>query len=247
MQANPLPFRLRFLAFLAIYALGFVAPWNLVHRIDTQRDAWSWLMMTTSMHTPMHVGSAAVLYLSLGILCTLAAALLRTWGSAYLGAAIVHDSAMHSGAVVAAGPYRFVRNPLYLGTFLQTLALALLMSPSGAIFAIVAVALFELWLISGEELFLSTHLGQPYLDYKARVPRLLPALTPRAPASAARPAWGQAFLGELYYWGLFLTLALFGWQYNPMPLWRGALISFGLSLLGRALLPPPDNQQPLQP
>ncbi len=63
---------------------------------------------------------------------------------------------MHGEVVVAAGPYRRLRNPLYLGTFIHTFALALLMPPTGAIFCIIAVFLFQLRLIAGEEYFLTS-------------------------------------------------------------------------------------------
>ena len=42
------------------------------------------------------------------------AALLRTWATAYLRTEIVHDAPQHAEALVADGPYRYVRNPLYL-------------------------------------------------------------------------------------------------------------------------------------
>jgi hypothetical protein len=144
---------------------------------------------------------------------------------------------MHSEGVVAAGPYRYLRNPLYLGIFLHTFALALLMPPSGAIFCIGAIGLFQLRLIAGEESFLTAKLGEPYLAYCTKVPRLIPAITPRIPSSATRPTWPTAFLGETYMWGVVVSIAVFGWRYNATLLTKGVLISLGLSLIVRAFIP----------
>jgi protein-S-isoprenylcysteine O-methyltransferase Ste14 len=44
-----------------------------------------------------------------------AGAWIRTWGGAYLRSEVVHDSAVHTERLVADGPYRHLRNPLYLG------------------------------------------------------------------------------------------------------------------------------------
>src|SRR5262249_49124499 len=49
-----------------------------------------------------------------GALLVFLAAALRTWATAYLRAEVVHDASQHSEALVADGPYRYVRNPLYL-------------------------------------------------------------------------------------------------------------------------------------
>jgi hypothetical protein len=144
---------------------------------------------------------------------------------------------MHGEGVIAAGPYRYVRNPLYLGNLIHTLALALLMPPSGAIFCILAISVFQLRLIAAEESFLTSKVGEPYLAYCAKVPRLIPALTPRVPASTAEPKWPLAFLGEIYMWGVFATFAILGWRYNSILLIKGVLISLGLSLIVRAFLP----------
>ena len=144
---------------------------------------------------------------------------------------------MHGEAIIAAGPYRHLRNPLYLGTLIHTFALALLMPPSGAVFSIVAIALFELRLIAGEESFLATKLGEPYLAYCVKVPRLIPAITPRVPASAIQPRWVLAFFGEIYMWGVVASFAILGWRYNSMLIIKGVLISLGLSLIVRAFIP----------
>jgi protein-S-isoprenylcysteine O-methyltransferase Ste14 len=49
-----------------------------------------------------------------GALLIFLSALLRTWATAYLRTEVVHDISQHSEALVADGPYRYVRNPLYL-------------------------------------------------------------------------------------------------------------------------------------
>ncbi len=147
---------------------------------------------------------------------------------------------MHADTVVADGPYRHLRNPLYLGTWLHTFALAILMPPSGAIFAIMVVGFEQLRLIASEESFLAEKLGAPYLAYKAKVPSLWPSLRPRVPASGNRPNWPNAFLGEIYMWGVVLSFAIMGWRYNVFPVIQGVLISLGVSLVARAFIPSPQ-------
>jgi protein-S-isoprenylcysteine O-methyltransferase Ste14 len=237
MKATALEFRFRFLIHLVIYVLGFTTPWDSWLHLDTGRTAWLMLASWPARNRWLNFDTATIAILIIGILCALAAACLRTWGSAYLGTAIVKDASMHGDQVVAAGPYRYLRNPLYQGTFLNALALALLMPPSGAIFCIILIGIFELRLIAAEEAFLAAKLGEPYLAYTKQVPRLIPALTPRVPPSPATPDWATAFLGEIYMWGAFLSFAIAGWRYNAFLIIRGILISLGISLVARAFLP----------
>jgi protein-S-isoprenylcysteine O-methyltransferase Ste14 len=236
MKASTLEFRFRFLILAAIYFLGFVAPWNYWLHLDTIRT-WQILAAWPARSGWISFSTATIVVLLFGIVCALTGAFLRTWGTAYLSPSVVHDSAMRCEGVVAAGPYRYVRNPLYLGTFFHTFALALLMPPSGAIFCVLAVFLFQLRLITGEESFLTAELGEPYLAYSAKVPRLMPALTPRVPASTLQPKWPTAFLGETYMWGVVVSFAILGWRYNSILIIKGILVSLGISLIVRAFLP----------
>jgi protein-S-isoprenylcysteine O-methyltransferase Ste14 len=233
MKATALEFRLRFLIHVVIFVLGLTTPWDYALHLDTIRT-WQWLAANISRTIVLSFSAATLTILVLGILLALVAALLRTWASACLGASIVQDSAMHAGHVVAAGPYRYLRNPLYLGTFLHTLALSLLMPPSGAVFTIVLIGIFQIRLILAEESFLTASLGAPYLAYLAQVPRLFPALRPRVVASTIQPRWLPAFLTEIYFWGVFLAFAIAGWRYNAQLILQGVLVSFGLSLIARA-------------
>jgi len=75
---------------------------------------------------------ASPLVIMTGALIAALAVLLRVWGSAYLGAAIVNSGEMEAGTVVADRPYRYVRNPLYLGSWLIVVAMAFLMAPTGS-------------------------------------------------------------------------------------------------------------------
>jgi protein-S-isoprenylcysteine O-methyltransferase Ste14 len=236
MKATSLEFRFRFLILAVIYLIGFVAPWDQWLHLDSIRT-WQLVASWPTRAGWLSFNTATIVVLVLGIIWALAGAILRTWATAYLGPSIVQDKAMHGEGVVAAGPYRYLRNPLYLGTFLHTFALALLMPPSGAIFCILAVFLFQLRLIAGEESFLNAKLGEPYLAYRAKVPSLFPAMTPRVPGSSLEPNWPTAFLGEIYMWGVVITFAFFGWRYNSMLLIKGVLISLGVSLIVRAFLP----------
>jgi protein-S-isoprenylcysteine O-methyltransferase Ste14 len=239
-----LEFRLRYLVHGAIYVLGFTAPWNyLLNQGASSAEFWSgkamWLPAALEIERAgwMSLTEASDLLLGLGIFFALAGAGLRTWGAAYLGTAVVKDAGMHGDALVADGPYRHLRNPLYVGTFLHTFALALLMPVSGAMFAVIAIGAEQLRLIGGEEAFLKGKLGQRYLDYKARVPSLWPALRARVAASGARPAWGMAVLGEVYFWGVAVAFASVGMRYNALLVTQGVLVALGVGLVARAFVP----------
>ncbi len=239
MKISAIVFRFRFLLHAAIFLLGFNVPWDRWLHFDMDASGSTWLLLSTwlARNHWLSFSGATIALLVFGAICALIAALLRTSGSAYIGFATVQSLSMHGDRVVAAGPYRFVRNPLYLGIIVMTFSIALLMPPSGAIFSIICVVLLELALIAGEEPFLTEKLGQSYLQYRARVPRLIPALSPRVPPSDVHPDWRAAFLGETFFWGFFLTWLIVGWRYNALLMSQGTLISLGLSLVVRAILP----------
>ncbi|MEO8736676.1 MAG: isoprenylcysteine carboxylmethyltransferase family protein [Edaphobacter sp.] len=242
MKATEFEFRFRFLIYFVIILLGFNVPWDRRLHLDSSgpnAHVWGTLSAHLSLLKPgaLNISTSFNLLLVAGILCALAAAVLRTWSSAYLGANVVKAHTFQGDSVVAAGPYRYLRNPLYFGTTLHIFALALLMPPSGAIFCILAIGLFQLRLIFGEEAFLANTLGEPYRAYCAKVPRLFPALTPRVPSSPTTAAWPTAFLGETYMWGVAITFLVVGWRYNSFLIIQGVIVSLGLSLFARALLP----------
>jgi hypothetical protein len=144
---------------------------------------------------------------------------------------------MHGEVMLADGPYRRTRNPLYLGTLLHTLGVTILMPPSGAVFAVVLLWIFQIRLALAEEPFLAARFGAAYQGYKNAVPRFLPSPKAQIASAGVRPHWVQALLGEIYFVAVFLVLAIFGWSFNAQPLRQGLIVSVGLALVVRAFLP----------
>jgi protein-S-isoprenylcysteine O-methyltransferase Ste14 len=242
MQATPFEYRFRFWIHASIFVLGFFSPWLLIAGITdvpgfTTRTTWLVLSALLARTGLLNFGASTLAILALGILFAGLGAWLRTWGSAYVGASIVQSTSMHGNSLLADGPYRRTRNPLYLGTLLHAIGISIVMPPSGAIFTIVAIWIFQVRLALAEEPFLAARFGEPYSAYKSAVPRFLPSLKPLVPSAEKQPHWLPAILGESYMIGVFVTLAAFGWSFNAQPLRQGILISLGLSLVVRAFLP----------
>lgn len=83
--------------------------------------------------------------------------------------------------LVVTGPYRFVRNPMYLGAILLLLAEAALWgAPVLAGLAMAFWLIAHVVVVGYEERALARSFGQSYADYRARVRRWLP----RWPAEA---------------------------------------------------------------
>jgi protein-S-isoprenylcysteine O-methyltransferase Ste14 len=238
MGATRFEYRFRWGLHALLYALGFFAPWTFyIAPLNSRETLWNFGMRELAGTRALNFDSAAVLLLCVGIAFLAAGALLRVWGSAYVGSGVVHSPSMHGDALLADGIYRHTRNPLYLGTLLHTFGVALAMPVSGAFFAIVLLWIFQIRLALAEEPFLTARFGEPYRVYAARVPRFLPSIPPRVPAAGAQPHWLQAFLGEIYVLGVLVTFAAFGWSFNSQTLIRGVLISVGVSLVLRAFMP----------
>ncbi|HTX42173.1 MAG TPA: isoprenylcysteine carboxylmethyltransferase family protein [Acidobacteriaceae bacterium] len=241
MKATQFEFRFRIWIAVALYVLGFSAPWSsiLSRYVDIAPDTTAWLALSTALARLgwFSLSQATILVTSLAIACVFLGSLLRIWGTAYLGSSVVHSGAMHAEQVMASGPYRYTRNPLYLGTWLFSIGVAILMPPSGAVFFLLGTFLFYYRLILGEEDYLTKQQGAAYLEYRRRVPQILPSLRPRLAASEARPRWLQGLIGESFTFAFACCFAVLAWRYEAHLLIRCILICFGLSLVTRAFLP----------
>jgi protein-S-isoprenylcysteine O-methyltransferase Ste14 len=244
MKATAFEFRFRVWIMVVVIFLGFSSPWIELLHLGTHTTAWLWLGFELGA---LGVSSTAGI-LAVTILAIFAAALaaaIRIWGTAYLGTSIVNNAEMKAGHVMADGPYRYVRNPLYIGSWFMVAAISVLMPVSGAAFTMILLSVFLIRLILGEEAFLAPRLGEPYMSYKKAVPRLIPSLWPRVASSGQSPNWTRALLYEITPLGVLLSFAVLSWQYNAFLLSRAVLVCFGLSLVVRAFVPPnPAARQP---
>ena len=222
MQASAFEFENRFWIIGFIFGAGFF-----ISSLETGNA-----VISASHFAAAHLGLdaaasdllARILFFS-GAISAFCAAFIRTWATAYLKSTIVHDMAQHSEGVVADGPYRYVRNPLYLGNTLLSLGLGTLNSPIGFAFIVIGIWLFDLRLILREESGLRAEQGESYARFCDSVPRLFPALAPRLTPSGAAPQWRQAILAELFIWLFAAALLVFAFTLNI----NLTLLLFGLS------------------
>ena len=211
MRAGEREFRLRFWIFYGLFGAAYFS-----YAID-HVNAGQWLLRAVAGRA---ISGEAGERLALGVLfgagsvLCLAGAAVRTWATAYLRSAVVHDGRVHSESLVADGPYRHVRNPLYLGTQLLMFGLAPTTSRLGAVLLVVGGVLFHLRLIGREEAALESAQGEAFRAYRARVPMLVPSLVPRVPRAGRTPRWGDGLLGEAFLWIIALASVAFAVTLN---------------------------------
>lgn len=239
MKAAALAFRFRVVIFVLLYLLGFLPPWGANFRGGNEGTLWLAASTLAARSGWIGLAAATLAVTFIALACLAIGAVLRVWGTAYLGSGVMRGSTMQGEQLVAAGPYRYLRNPLYLGSWLLALAASILMPPSGAAFFLPAFSIFVLILISGEERFLYAQLGDIYREYCRRVPRLWPRSGSAQGVSSARPHWLQSLLAETYPITFTLCFALFAWRYNAHILIQCLLICYGLALIMRAIAKPP--------
>jgi len=105
-----------------------------------------------------------------GIALIIVGMLIRVWANGY---------AIKMNKLTTSGPYSIVRHPLYVGTALIAIGFAVMLNTGyiGALFIILTLAIYYRT-IKKEEVMLKTAFGQIYLDYKKKVPAILPAIFP---------------------------------------------------------------------
>ncbi len=237
MGASAIEFRLRMVINAAIIILGFWAPWIERWHIGRRMSLLEWLALELSRTGVASFSVATSLLLIIAALIAAKAALFRVWGTAYLGADTVNSASMLAGKVMADGPYRYVRNPLYIGLWCMVIAMTFLMPATGAAFSAILITIFATRLTLGEEAFLSVKLGEPYMAYLKAVPRFIPRLRGAPSATGTKPHWVRALLAELTPIGVLVAVVAVSRNYDLQIAGRIILVFFGASLITRAFLP----------
>jgi protein-S-isoprenylcysteine O-methyltransferase Ste14 len=211
-RASRFEFEKRFGIICAIYFTGFcLSAFDHVSFVAALRH----LIAPSIARGEPQATMFARIIIAAGALLIFLAAGLRTWGAAYLRTAIVHDTAQHSEALVADGPFRYTRNPLYLANLPMAAGIGVLASRAGFVFLVLANWIFVYRLILREEESLLKIQGEAYREYRRAVPRFWPALRPGIPSGNRQPKWGQALAGESFVWLFGLAELLIAVTLNP--------------------------------
>ena len=176
MASSNFEFKYRFWIFGALFCVAF-SSYSIDHQ-NTGAMLAEWIARlrgTTATTMDYHA------IFAVAALFCIAAALVRTWGTAYLDPEVMVDMQMHSSRLVADGPYRYVRNPLYFGNILLAIGFGLMASRIGFAVLVLGMVAFDYRLILREEAGIAASQGDSFRAYCAAVPRLLPALCPKLP------------------------------------------------------------------
>jgi protein-S-isoprenylcysteine O-methyltransferase Ste14 len=230
-----------------IIILGFWAPWIEAWHVGRRMSLLEWLALEVSRTGLVSFAVATSALLVIAALIAAKAVLFRVWGAAYLGPNTVSSMSMAAGRVMADGPYRFMRNPLYIGLWCMVIALAFFMPATGAAFAVILIGVFAVRLTLGEEAFLAEKIGEPYVAYLRGVPRFIPRLRGAPAPASVKARWTRALLTELTPIGIFVAIVVYARNYDPNLTGRIILVFFGASLVARAFLPRlPVNYEPAE-
>jgi protein-S-isoprenylcysteine O-methyltransferase Ste14 len=200
MFASRFEFQHRTWFIFGIFCVGFACYWvdpcvsGVI--LGGALHAHIWLLRTLSPQT-----NVRVVFL-MGAFVVALGGLIRAWGAAYLRAEVVSDSNVRTERLVADGPFRYTRNPLYLGLLIGVFGAGLLCSRTGWLVQMILASLFCYRLIRREEAHLVLIQGERFVTYFQSVPRLLPALKARVAASGALPHWREAFASQTPWWAI---------------------------------------------
>jgi protein-S-isoprenylcysteine O-methyltransferase Ste14 len=146
------------------------------------------------------LGKPSAFSIAVGLPLAFAGEAVRAWAVGYSGVTTRGDT-VTAAALVTAGPYAYVRNPLYVGNFITALGFAIAFTGrnSAAVrTALVASALGSMIgvysvVIPHEERYLRETFGAEFDQYVADVPPVVPRA---APAGSERGSYDPSVIGR---------------------------------------------------
>ncbi len=136
--------------------------------------------------------------LLMGLPLGVAGEALRVWASGHIDKTL---------SLATGGPYAFTRNPLYVGSLLMALGVAVASASLWvALAAAVYFAAFYPAVMREEALFLREKFPLQFTEWAAEVPAFLPRLTPRGPR-ASRFEWERVARNREWRTALGLLVA----------------------------------------
>ena len=137
------------------------------------------------------------------------AAAIRTWGTAYLNPEVMVHSKVQTSRLVADGPYRYVRNPLYFGNILLAIGFGVMASRIGCAILVLGMLVFVYRLILREEAGIAASQGDAYRALSCGGAAIAAGFAPAIAPAGGVPDWTGGFLGEAFMWVLAAALVAF--------------------------------------
>lgn len=130
-------------------------------------------------------GKPSAFSVTVGLPIAIAGELLRCWAVGYSGVTTRGDT-VEAPKLVTAGPYSYVRNPLYAGNFITAAGYAIAFTGKNSVLGrlgLIAGALGSMaglyaTIVPHEERFLREKFGEAFERYCERVPPVVPQLEP---------------------------------------------------------------------
>jgi len=145
------------------------------------------------------------------------AAALRGWGTSYLRGHVMIDTRMHSDRLIVAGPFRWVRNPLYLGNLAMAIGFGLFFPPPTMLLLLLSMGTLGVLLARAEAEGLRRRFGAQYDAYAAKVHAFIPKPPPAdlPSGSDVAPDWRNGYGTESWsaVMGLYLVALSLHWKW----------------------------------
>jgi protein-S-isoprenylcysteine O-methyltransferase Ste14 len=101
------------------------------------------------------------------------ATVLRMWAGSVLTSHRMMAFQVQKDCLIQSGPYRLVRNPIYLADLIAYIGFALCLKPVGCLLPVLIYLHFS-QLVRYEERSLKQRIGEPFLQYSKTTPRFIP-------------------------------------------------------------------------
>ncbi len=137
---------------------------------------------------------------SIGLPLAFAGELLRCWAVGYSGVT-TRGNAVTAPELVTAGPYAYVRNPLYVGNFITAAGFAIAFTGANYLAGRIALIAGSLSVMAAvyaiiiphEEKFLRARFGEAFVRYCESVPPIVPQLEP---TEAQQGTWKPGVIAQ---------------------------------------------------
>ena len=138
------------------------------------------------------LGKPSPVAIAFGVPIAVLGEIIRCWAVGYSGVTTRADH-VTAPALTTAGPYAYVRNPLYVGNFITALGFTIAFTGDVAPAKRALLTVLGLGTMLGvyaaivplEEAYLRETFGDAFDDYVARVPRLVPRTSPAQPQAGS--------------------------------------------------------------